>query len=478
MKKFFFLVFLFILINTKEPATQKVKKQYKISDIMTLIKRCNTIGYKIIDPDDYIKKDDEQNLEKQLREIYKNHNVVSFIIIFHGAYLKDENNNVIDYTNYTKYIENEIYSQNIVNKKVPIVVAVISIDEKIMSMKAHGSVSNIISQQDCYNILSIVNNYLSYGEYSYGMVELGKLINYYLENTGFFSRNKRFFYMLIVLMLCFLFCYFLSIILQKIRDRRNMRLTMSDEEKLIKIKDFLKKTKANRKILSENCIICLESFDNCVSICHSTLPGNRRHKKMHNKGADEENDNNNINFNINNEIYHNENINNSIDNNVNNDDNNEIINVNNFDGSNSNNLIDTFNETNINTNDDRDAEVEMQTIVNEGIDIDNMPRNSSVTDNQISTLPCGHRYHVKCITEWMLQKKNICPMCREKINVEIPEANEEDLVNELMNIQIELHPAFALLVFQTINEEFTWGAMALPSIHGGLFGGLGGFIFI
>ena len=199
---------------------------------------------------------------------------------------------------------------------------------------------------------------------------------------------------------------------------------------------------------------------------------------MHNKGADEENDNNNINFNINNEIYHNENINNSIDNNVNNDDNNEIINVNNFDGSNSNNLIDTFNETNINTNDDRDAEVEMQTIVNEGIDIDNMPRNSSVTDNQISTLPCGHRYHVKCITEWMLQKKNICPMCREKINVEIPEANEEDLVNELMNIQIELHPAFALLVFQTINEEFTWGAMALPSIHGGLFGGLGGFIFI
>ena len=108
MKQFFFLVFLFILVNTKEPITQKVKKQYTISDIMTLIKKCDTIGYKIIDPDDYIKKDDEQNLEKQLREIYKNHNVVSFIIIFHGAYLKDKNNNIIDYTNYTTYIENEI----------------------------------------------------------------------------------------------------------------------------------------------------------------------------------------------------------------------------------------------------------------------------------------------------------------------------------------------------------------------------------
>ena len=319
-------------------------------------------------------------------------------------------------------------------------------------MKAHGTVSNIISQQDCYNILSIVNNYFSYGEYSYGMVELGKLINYYLENTGFFSRNKRFFYMLIVLVFCFIFCYFLSIILQKIRDRRNMRLTMSDEEKLIKIKDFLRKTRANRKILSENCIICLEPFDNCVSICHSTLPGNRCHRKLAKKGADKENDNNNIN----NEIYHNENINNdSINNNINNEENNDIINVNINDNSNSNsnNFIDTFNETNINTNADKDVEVEMQTIVNEGIDIDNMPRNSNITDNQISTLPCGHRYHVKCITEWMLQKKNICPMCREKINLEIPENNEEDLVTELMNIQIELHPAFALLVFQTIIEH-------------------------
>ena len=105
-------------------------------------------------------------------------------------------------------------------------------------------------------------------------------------------------------------------------------------------------------------------------------------------------------------------------------------------------------------------------------------KNSDITDTQISTLPCGHRFHVKCISEWMLQKKNICPMCREKINVDIPENEEEDLQNELLNIQIELHPAFALLVFQTINEELTWGAITLPVINGGLFGGIAGFAFI
>ena len=70
-------------------------------------------------------------------------------------------------------------------------------------------------------------------------------------------------------------------------------------------------------------------------------------------------------------------------------------------------------------------------------------------------------------------------MCREKMDVSISDnGDEEDLQNELLNIQIELHPAFALLVFQTINEELTWGAITLPVINGGLFGGIAGFAFI
>ena len=120
-------------------------------------------------------------------------------------------------------------------------------------------------------------------------------------------------------------------------------------------------------------------------------------------------------------------------------------------------------------------ESNLSKIINDSI---NLQRNSVITDNQISTLPCGHRFHVKCISEWMLQKKNICPMCREKMNVDLPENDDEDLQNELLNIQIELHPAFALLVFQTINEELTWGAITLPVINGGLFGGIAGFAFI
>ena len=295
-----------------------------------------------------------------------------------------------------------------------------------MTMKAYGQVGYTITQQDCYNILNIINNYYSYGEYSYGTVELSKLIKYYLVNTSFFSRNKRFFIMLIILFSSFVFCYILAIVAQKIREKRNLRLTMSDEQKLIKIRDFLKRCKADKEILSDNCIICLEPFDNCKSLNHSSM-----------KEPNNENNENNKDIN--------------------------------------NNREGLILEENEDKKDKESISIEMQNMSQEEGD----NNKSNLSDNQISTLPCGHKYHTKCITEWMLRKKSICPMCREKMDVSISDKSEDDdLQNELLNIQIELHPAFALLVFQTINEELTWGAMALPAINGGLFAGLGGFAFI
>ena len=430
MKQFLFIsIFIFISIlpnisYTKKPFVSLVKilKKYKTSDIVAFITESKTKNYKIIDPDEYLKKDDIIALEKQLKEIYNAHKVITIIVIARNIDLTNKKGEKIDISNYTEIIFDEIYEKKIVKKDASVVLAIVSIEGKIMTMRAKGTVSFTITQQDCYNILNIINNYYSYGEYSYGTVELGKLINYYLVNTSFFSRNKRFFLMIIILILSFIFCYILALIAQRIREKRNLRLTMSDEEKLLKIRAFLKKCKANKKILSDNCIICLEPFDNCTSVNHSLIVEENNNKK--------ENNNDNL---INNE----------------------------------------------NKDKDKDAIViEMQNMSKENIENDNNNK-SNMTDNQISTLPCGHRYHVKCITEWMLKKKSICPMCREKMDVSISDqGEEEDLQNELLNIQIELHPAFALLVFQTINEELTWGAMALPAINGGFFAGLSGFAFI
>ena len=449
MKLFILYILLsFFQIKSKDQNFASISNPYKIEDVISLIKSCKTKEYKIIDPKNYILDEDQKKLEKELKDIYTKHKVVSFFIMLDYIYLTDNNGNNIEISNYTNLLIEELYYQNLVDIETPIVVAIISIKDKKMTMRVEGRVSHIVTEQDCYNILNIINNYYAYGEYSYGSIELGKLINYYLSNTGFWARNKKFFYMIFLLIFCFCFCYVLSIIAQKIKERRNLRLTMSDEEKLIKIKDFLKKAKANRKILSDNCIICLEPFDNCVSIYHTISQDN----KFINKEEITRNQDNIINTERDTYLNTYTNTNRL----------NEELNVQEEINVNKEN-----NENNIGRNNSR--------IINDNI---NLQRNSAITDTQISTLPCGHRFHVKCISEWMLQKKNICPMCREKMNVDLPENDEEDLQNELLNIQIELHPAFALLVFQTINEELTWGAITLPVINGGLFGGIAGFAFI
>ena len=445
------LILLSFKILCKNPIEAPSTDPYQISDIISLIKSSKTKEYKIIDPKNYILDDDQKKLENELKDIYTKHKVVSFIILLDYIDLNDNKGNNMEISTYIDLLIEELYYQGIINMDTPIIVAVISIKDKKMTMKVEGKISHVVTEQDCYNILNIVNNYYAYGEYSYGSIELGKLINYYLSNTGFWARNKKFFYMIFLLIFCFCFCYFLSVVAQKIKERRNLRLTMNDEEKLIKIKEFLKKARANRKILSDNCIICLEPFDNCVSIFHTIS------QDKNNEETGKKNQNRNNNFLATEKESR----------------------LNTY--ANTNRLIEEINvqeENIINTN-----EINKQksnNICNNNINDDsiNIQRNSAVTDTQISTLPCGHRFHVKCISQWMLQKKNICPMCREKINVDLPENEDEDLQNELLNIQIELHPAFALLVFQTINEELTWGAITLPVINGGLFGGIAGFAFI
>ena len=445
------LILLSFKILCKNPIEAPSTDPYQISDIISLIKSSKTKEYKIIDPKNYILDDDQKKLENELKDIYTKHKVVSFIIMLDYIDLNDNKGNNMEISTYIDLLIEELYYQGIINIDTPIIVAVISIKDKKMTMKVEGKISQVVTEQDCYNILNIVNNYYAYGEYSYGSIELGKLINYYLSNTGFWARNKKFFYMIFLLIFCFCFCYFLSVVAQKIKERRNLRLTMNDEEKLIKIKEFLKKAKANRKILSDNCIICLEPFDNCVSIFH-TISQDKNNEEIGKK-----NQNPNNKFLVTKKESR----------------------LNTY--ANTNRLIEEINvqeENIINTNEINKQE--NNNICNNNINDDsiNIQRNSAVTDTQISTLPCGHRFHVKCISQWMLQKKNICPMCREKINVDLPENEDEDLQNELLNIQIELHPAFALLVFQTINEELTWGAITLPVINGGLFGGIAGFAFI
>ena len=203
------LILLSFKILCKNPIEAPSTDPYQISDIISLIKSSKTKEYKIIDPKNYILDDDQKKLENELKDIYTKHKVVSFIIMLDYIDLNDNKGNNMEISTYIDLLIEELYYQGIINMDTPIIVAVISIKDKKMTMKVEGKISHVVTEQDCYNILNIVNNYYAYGEYSYGSIELGKLINYYLSNTGFWARNKKFFYMIFLLIFCFCFCYFL-----------------------------------------------------------------------------------------------------------------------------------------------------------------------------------------------------------------------------------------------------------------------------
>ena len=94
--KRFFLFFNHFTENKVPTSKFQTSFEYSTSDIVDLIEDCKTENYKIIDPDDYIKKDDEIKLEKQLQLVYKGHKVVPIIILCKKIDLKDKDGNKID----------------------------------------------------------------------------------------------------------------------------------------------------------------------------------------------------------------------------------------------------------------------------------------------------------------------------------------------------------------------------------------------
>ena len=345
-------IFLIFHIECKEEKIQKWTPEL-------LYKYMNTHGKKnlpnIIDPDTLLDSKMLNNTKKVLNEIYTKHKVITHLIIVN--YINDEyNGEEIGIYNFTKkYIDYIKFNQDYI-------ICLFAIQNRTMTMIVSKTLEKKFSAEDRYQILRKTNEYLLFEDYTNGMEVLSNEIIFFIEHQNFFRRYWRNIIPPILTLIIFIIIFI--IIPYYSGKNRIQRLTMSDEEKLNKIRDFLKKCKVRKEIISETCIICLE------------------------------------------------------------------------------------------------------------------PLNDNIEDEDFKTncLPCGHKYHFKCISEWMLKHKN-CPMCRERIDIDLPSENgDEELQNDIIRIQTELHPAFAILAFDIINDELTWAIAGNAPLFGALAQGALDFI--
>ena len=357
MKIFLFFTF-YILLFTKD----SYNSERIFNELINNKEFTQNYNYFIFDTNNYI--NNTNKLTENLKNIYKKYNVSIIIFLINKLELND---NKTDIYNCLKNLENDLINYNIFQKEKKYFLLMISFEDKLMTLRSSENLNNLFSNSDKYSILQSVNYYLTNKQNEEAIKTFMNKIIFYLKNTNYFSRHKSIFIFPLFLLTILLI---LIIINYCVKRRNKLQLTMNDEEKLNKIREFLQKSKSDKNIITDNCIICLNPLNM-------------------------DNDNN----------------------------------------------IDPNNEF------------------------------------SVSTLQCGHKYHLKCISEWFLKQKHTCPMCREKIDLNLPQENNRQFQENLLRVQSDLHPAFALLAFDLANENLNWAIIGADIFDPGLMGDLGAAAF-
>ena len=83
--------------------------------------------------------------------------------------------------------------------------------------------------------------------------------------------------------------------------------------------------------------------------------------------------------------------------------------------------------------------------------------------NNVSSLPCGHQFHTKCITEWMLKSKT-CPLCKKEItnlnsnenkntNFNFDNLFSDNITERIWEVQREIFPYFVRYNYSNLWES-------------------------
>ena len=243
----FFLTFNILISLPSDEIWNKIQYYIKCGNMVTnkekayfIFDELNYLGMDINDPKMKI-------LYKRQEEIYNKYNVSNYIIIVKAL---NESKESIENTTFklSKYL-NETYGY----KMAKSVVALFSIETRRFSIRTGEITKNTITDDRLKDIAERFIIFLKVKKYY-------KVCNIFLENIAFYCKYGGIITLLLYLLFAgILFCYCYD---KWIKIRKKYRSSLLSESNLQKIIKFLKKHKSNKKILADNCAICLEEFNN------------------------------------------------------------------------------------------------------------------------------------------------------------------------------------------------------------------------
>lgn len=256
-------------------------------------------NYFTMDPNRFLSKNGNYNLnliEKNQQKLFIETKIPNYIIFISNLVPNEKIEDLAFYVAKNFYLK--FPEVNVSNS----IISIFSVNDRKMRIRTGSLLKQKISDSSCLEILNNRKKELRKGNYNKVAYDLSNnILDVYNENPYIGLIIIAIIMFVVILIVCY-----------------SNNKTKKEKEQLEKIKDYLKRAKTNKKIISESCVICLEEFE----------------------------------------------------------------------------------------------------------------KNSK----DVSTLPCGHEFHTRCITEWMLKSKK-CPLCREEIN---DLNNEGEIKSENINLNNSL----------------------------------------
>ena len=210
-----------------------------------LINKTINPNYFIIDPNKYLSivgSEKMNKIEETQKDVFEETKIPNYIIFISNLNESIENFSFI----ISQKIKMTFPKVNISNS----IISVFSIFDRKMRIRTGSKLKYTLKDSTVYNILIRRRTQLGKRNYDKVTIDLLNDIISYNSNKGYYF----FFNIITLFLLIWLIGVFYSLYSSWNENKK--------EKKLNKIKDFLKKVKTNKKIISENCVICLEKLIN------------------------------------------------------------------------------------------------------------------------------------------------------------------------------------------------------------------------